>query len=61
MSQYKPNAQIYDSQFVIRDSTTVTSSSSGGLIVEGGVSSKAFSSYNVITQRYLIHLIKIEI
>jgi glycerophosphoryl diester phosphodiesterase len=34
---YKNNAQIYDSQFVIRDSTTLTSSTSGGLIIEGGV------------------------
>lgn len=38
MTQYNQNAQIYDSQFVIRDSTTLTSSTFGGLIVEGGVS-----------------------
>jgi glycerophosphoryl diester phosphodiesterase len=40
MNRYQPDAQIYDSQFVIRNSTTVTSSSSGGLIVEGGVTSR---------------------
>ena len=40
MSLYNANAQIYDSQFVIRDSTTVTSSTNGGLVIEGGVSSR---------------------
>jgi hypothetical protein len=35
---YNPNAQIFESQIVIRDSVTVTSSTSGGLIVEGGIS-----------------------
>ena len=39
-TRYQPNAQIYDSQFVIRNSTTITNSSSGGLIVEGGVTSR---------------------
>ena len=37
---YNVNAKIYDSQFVIRDSTTSVSSTSGGLIVEGGVSAR---------------------
>jgi hypothetical protein len=39
-NSYNPNARIFDSQFVIRDSTTVASSTSGGLIVEGGLSAK---------------------
>ena len=40
MSSYTPNSQFYDSQFVIRDSSTKVSESSGALIIEGGVAAR---------------------
>jgi hypothetical protein len=37
---YNINSQIFESQLVIRDSSTISSSTSGGLLVEGGISAK---------------------